>query len=101
MARDGVVESVDIASNGLRGFVAGVEDCPPNELGFDGLEERLENVASLCERAFKAVQSSVLSGVCLISLSTIGIKLCWWSSICIVHSMTLELPTPLALSSIP
>ena len=43
MAPDGVVEAVDIAGNGLRGFVAGVEDCSPDELGFDGLEERLDH----------------------------------------------------------
>lgn len=39
MAPDGVVEAVDVAGNGLRGFVAGVEDCSPDELGSDGLED--------------------------------------------------------------
>jgi hypothetical protein len=37
MAPDGIVEPVDIAANGLVGFLAGVEDGPPDELGFQGL----------------------------------------------------------------
>src|SRR6478672_1567474 len=43
MAPDGIVEPVDIAANSLVGFVAGVEDSPPDELGFQGLEERLHH----------------------------------------------------------
>ena len=43
MAPDGIVEPVDVAANGLVGFVAGVEDGPPDELGFQGLEERLHH----------------------------------------------------------
>src|SRR6187431_704479 len=43
MAPDGIVEPVDVAANGLVGFVAGVEDGPPDELGFQGLEERLDH----------------------------------------------------------
>src|SRR3954447_7487651 len=41
MAPDGIVEPVDVAANGQVGFVAGVEDGAPDELGFQGLEERL------------------------------------------------------------
>src|SRR5882672_9309969 len=41
MAPDGIVEPVDIAANGLVGFLTGVEDGPPDELGFQGLKERL------------------------------------------------------------
>jgi hypothetical protein len=43
MAPDGIVEPVDVAANGLVGFVTGVEDGPPDELGFQGLEERLDH----------------------------------------------------------
>src|ERR1700704_1291703 len=43
MAPDGIVEPVDIAANGLVGFLAGVEDGPPDELGFQGLKERLHH----------------------------------------------------------
>src|SRR3954449_5564395 len=43
MAPDGIVEPVDVAANGLVGFVAGVEDGPPDELGFQGLKERLHH----------------------------------------------------------
>jgi hypothetical protein len=43
MAPDGIVEPVDVAANGLVGFLAGVEDGPPDELGFQGLEERLHH----------------------------------------------------------
>src|SRR5258708_21273468 len=31
MATDGIVEPVDIATNDLVGFLAGLEDCPPDE----------------------------------------------------------------------
>jgi hypothetical protein len=40
MAPDGIVEPVDVAANGLVGFLAGVEDSPPDELGFQCLKER-------------------------------------------------------------
>src|SRR5579864_5326319 len=43
MAPDGIVEPVDVAANGLVGLLAGVEDSPPDELGFQGLEERLHH----------------------------------------------------------
>src|SRR3954453_21699121 len=43
MAPDGIVEPVDVAANGQVGFVAGVEDGAPDELGFQGLEERLHH----------------------------------------------------------
>src|SRR6476619_6761572 len=43
MAPDGIVEPIDVAANSLVGFVAGVEDSPPDELGFQGLEERLHH----------------------------------------------------------
>src|ERR1700680_1861565 len=43
MSPDGIVEPVDIAANGLVGFLAGVEDGPPDELGFQGLKERLHH----------------------------------------------------------
>ncbi len=43
MAPDGIVEPVDVAANGLVGFLAGVEDGAPDELGFQGLEERLNH----------------------------------------------------------
>src|ERR1700736_6838845 len=43
MAPDWIVEPVDVAANGLVGFLAGVEDGPPDELGFQGLEERLHH----------------------------------------------------------
>jgi hypothetical protein len=43
MAPDGIVEPVDVAANSQVGFVAGVEDSPPDELGFQGLEECLDD----------------------------------------------------------
>ena len=43
MAPDGIVEPVDVAANGLVGFLTGVEDGPPDELRFQGLEERLHH----------------------------------------------------------
>src|SRR3982751_2859803 len=43
MAPDGIVEPIDVAANGLVGLLAGVEDGPPDELGFQGLEERLHH----------------------------------------------------------
>jgi hypothetical protein len=43
MAPDGIVEPVDVAANGPVGFLAGVEDGPPDELGFQRLEERLHH----------------------------------------------------------
>ena len=42
MASDGIVEPVDVAADGLVGFLTGVEDGPP-ELGFQGLKERLHH----------------------------------------------------------
>ena len=43
MAPDGIVEPVDVAANGLVGFLAGVEDSAPDELGFKCLKERLHH----------------------------------------------------------
>ena len=43
MAPEGIVEPVDVAANSLVGLVAGVEDGPPDELGFQGLEKRLDH----------------------------------------------------------
>src|ERR1700757_3281642 len=43
MAPDGIVEPVDVAANGLVGFLASAKDGPPDELGFQGLEERLHH----------------------------------------------------------
>src|SRR3979490_1708220 len=43
MAPDRIVEPVDVVANGLVGFLAGVEDGPPDELGFQGLKERLHH----------------------------------------------------------
>src|SRR3954447_25292700 len=43
MAPDGIIEPVDVAANGPVGLLAGVEDGPPDELGFQGLEERLDH----------------------------------------------------------
>src|SRR6476659_5733722 len=43
MAPEGIVEPIDVAANGLVGLLAGVEDSPPDELGFQGLEERLDH----------------------------------------------------------
>src|SRR6187200_2051183 len=43
MAPEGIVEPVDIAANSLVGLLAGVEDSAPDELGFQGLEERLDH----------------------------------------------------------
>src|SRR4051794_38617249 len=41
MASDGIVEPIDVAANSPVGLLAGVEDSPPDELGFQALEERL------------------------------------------------------------
>src|SRR5271169_7024750 len=43
MAPDGIVEPVNVAANGLGSLLAGVEDGPPHQLGFEGLEERLHH----------------------------------------------------------
>ena len=43
MAPDGIVEPVDVAANGLVGFLASAKDGPPDGLGFQGLEERLHH----------------------------------------------------------
>src|SRR3954470_1742978 len=43
MAPDGLVGPGDVAANGPVCLVAGVEDGPPDELGFQGLEERLDH----------------------------------------------------------
>ena len=40
---DWVVEAVDIAGNGLFGILPGPEACSPDQLGFQGLEERLDH----------------------------------------------------------
>ena len=41
MAPDGIVKSIDVAADSSVCLLAGVEDGPPDELGFQGLEERL------------------------------------------------------------
>jgi hypothetical protein len=38
MAPDGIVEPVDVAANGLVGFLASAKDGLPDELGFQGLD---------------------------------------------------------------
>src|SRR6185503_13319387 len=43
MAPEGIVEPIDVAANGQVGFVAAVEDGPPDELGFQGFEKRLDH----------------------------------------------------------
>src|SRR3954464_4880049 len=43
MAPDGIVEPVDVAANNPVGLLAGVEDSPPDDLGFQGLKERLHH----------------------------------------------------------
>src|SRR5215212_754679 len=43
MAPDGIVEPVDVAANGPVRLLAGVEDSPPDDLGFQGLKERLHH----------------------------------------------------------
>src|SRR5580692_3518663 len=43
VAPNGIVEPVNVAANGLVGFLAGVEDGPPDQLGFQGLEERFHH----------------------------------------------------------
>src|SRR5712671_643069 len=59
MASDGIVEPVDVAADGLVGFLTGVEDSPPDELGFQGLKERLHyNQFSLSCRADRGTWSS-------------------------------------------
>ena len=46
MAPDGIVEPVDVAADGLVGFLTGVEDGPPDELGFQ-LRRRTGSTAAL------------------------------------------------------
>ena len=43
MLLDEVVEAIDVASNGLLGCGAGVEDGAPDQLGFQRFEERLDH----------------------------------------------------------
>ena len=43
MAPDGIVEPVNVAANGLGRLLAGVEDGPPHQLGFQRLKERLHH----------------------------------------------------------
>src|SRR3954462_5357378 len=43
MAPDGIVEPIDVAANSSVRLLAGVEDGSPDELGFQGLEERLHH----------------------------------------------------------
>src|SRR3954452_4319037 len=43
MAPDGIVKPIDVAANSPVCLLAGVEDGPPDELGFQGLEERLHH----------------------------------------------------------
>src|SRR3954468_22327100 len=43
MAPDGIVKPIDVAANSPVCLLAGVEDGPPDELGFQGFEERLHH----------------------------------------------------------
>src|SRR3954451_2946632 len=43
MAPDGIVKPIDVAAKGPVRLLAGVEDGPPDELGFQGFEERLHH----------------------------------------------------------
>ena len=43
MAPDGIVKLVYVAANSPVRLLASVEDGPPNELGFQGFEERLDH----------------------------------------------------------
>src|SRR6478735_2394017 len=43
MAPDGIVKLVYVAANSPVRLLASVEDGPPNELGFQGCEERLDH----------------------------------------------------------
>src|SRR3954453_18821800 len=43
MAPDGIIEPVDVSANSPVCLLAGVEDGPPDELGFQGFEERLHH----------------------------------------------------------
>src|SRR5689334_21127732 len=45
MAPDGIVKLVDVAANSPVRLLASVEDGPPNELGFQGFDERLAHGA--------------------------------------------------------
>ena len=67
MAPDGIVEPVDIAANGLVGFLTGVEDGLPDELGFQSLKERLHHgVVVEIPRAGHRDQDAVLAELGLI-----------------------------------
>src|SRR4051794_18328765 len=59
MAPEGIVEPVDVAANGPVGLLAGVEDGPPDELGFQGLEEPFPHgvvIAVPLARAYRTTQ---------------------------------------------
>src|SRR5215218_9489955 len=43
MAPEGIVEPVDVAANSPVCLLSGIEDGPPDELGFQGLEERFHH----------------------------------------------------------
>ena len=43
MAPDGIVESVDVAPDRVLGFSPALEDGAPDQFGFQGLEEGLDN----------------------------------------------------------
>jgi hypothetical protein len=43
MTPDWVVEAVDLTAEGVLGLGSGLEDGAPDHLGFQGLEERLDN----------------------------------------------------------
>ena len=43
MTSDGVVTAVDVTANRLLGLGSGLEDGAPDQFGFQGLEEGLDN----------------------------------------------------------
>ncbi|GBQ33881.1 hypothetical protein AA12717_4174 [Gluconacetobacter sacchari DSM 12717] len=43
MAPDRIVETVDVTADSILGILSGQEDRPPNEFGFQGFEEGLDN----------------------------------------------------------
>ena len=43
MTPDGIVEAVDVAPDGVLGLGPSLEDGAPDQLGFQGLEEGLDN----------------------------------------------------------
>src|SRR5271169_6307829 len=80
MAPEGIVEPVNVAANGLGSLLAGVEGGPPDKLGFEGLEERLDHgVVVAVSLAGHRDQDAVLAELGLIVDRTVlgGIN---WSS---------------------